>query len=60
MEAYFNELSLCFFPNNQTAKDAFELLGRCLKKLSEMQVNNIRMTAYSGAYPFTFWQHIKA
>ena len=44
MEAYFNELSLCFFPNNQTAKDAFELLGRCLKKLSEMQVNNIRMT----------------
>lgn len=44
MEAYLNELSIQSFPNNETAKSAFQLLGNCLKKLSEMGVSNIRMT----------------
>lgn len=44
MEAYFNELSLQFYPDNNTAKKAFLLFGSCLKKLSEMGVSNVRMT----------------
>lgn len=44
MEAYFNELSLHSFTDNETAKNAFLLLGNCLKKLSEMGVSNTRMT----------------
>lgn len=44
MEAYFNELSLHSFTDNETAKKAFLLLGNCLKKLSEMSVSNTRMT----------------
>lgn len=44
MEAYLNELSVQSFPNNETAKSAFQLLGNCLKKLSEMGVSNIRLT----------------
>lgn len=44
MEAYFNELSSHSFTDNETAKNAFLLLGNCLKKLSEMGVSNTRMT----------------
>lgn len=44
MEAYFNELSLRLFQDNDSAKKAFQLLGSCLRKLSEMGVSNIRMT----------------
>ena len=44
MEAYFNELSLQPFTDNETAIEAFSQLKDCLKKLSEMGVSNIRMT----------------
>lgn len=44
MEAYLNELSVQSFPDNETAKSAFQLLGSCLKKLEEMGISNIRLT----------------
>lgn len=44
MEAYLNELSIRPFSNNKDAQDAFLLLGRCLQKMSELGVSNVRMT----------------
>lgn len=44
MEAYFNELTVGLFFGNKEAKDAFSLLGRCLGKLSELGISNVRMT----------------
>lgn len=44
MEAYLNELSIRTFSSNKDAKDAFALLGRCLRKMSEMGILNIRRT----------------
>lgn len=44
MDAYLNELSVRVFSNNEEAQDAFLLLGKCLHKMSELGVSNVRMT----------------
>lgn len=44
MEAYFNELSIRVFSDNKEAQNAFSLLGKCLQKMSELGVSNVRMT----------------
>ena len=44
MEAYFNELSVSQFANNEEARGAFLLLGKCLHKMSELGISNVRLT----------------
>ena len=61
MEAYLNELSVRAFSSNKDAQDAFSLLGRCLHKMSELGVSNIRMTNEvmgKGILPGQTWNRI--
>ena len=61
MEAYLNELSVKAFSNNKDAQDAFSLLGRCLSKMSELGVSNVRMTNEAmgkGMLPGQTWNRI--
>ena len=44
MDAYLNELSVRMFSNREEAKDAFQLLGNCLKKMQDFGIMNVRMT----------------
>ena len=36
---------------------AFKVMG---VKSANLELDHLGKVAYSGAYPFTFWQHIKA
>ena len=61
MEAYFNELSVRVFSNNKDAQDAFSLLGKCLHKMSDLGISNVRMTnevMEKGILPRQTWNRI--
>ena len=61
MDAYLNELSVRVFSNNEEAQDAFLLLGKCLHKMSELGVSNVRMTneiMKKGILPGQTWNRI--
>ena len=61
MEAYFNELSVRVFSNNKDAQDAFSLLGKCLHKMSDLGISNIRMTNEvmgKGILPSQTWNRV--
>lgn len=61
MDAYLNELSIRIFSNNEEAQDAFLLLGKCLHKMSELGVSNVRMTneiMKKGILPGQTWNRI--